>query len=142
MSHHQARRSCGSLAAIAGVIALLLVPGGLHAETGVTAVDAVLVQPRLRVPLDHTSPAVETIHRASAPSRTVGVGFVLFPGSQGLYDLEGIGGPDALAVPAYEELVNQAGIYRDWDFFTMVAAADLPKLATLLDLLNVEYLLH
>ena len=48
----------------------------------------------------------------SEPARTVGIDTVLRAGSQGLYGLEGLGGPDALVNASYEQLVDAGHIDR------------------------------
>lgn len=127
--------------ATAAAIVVVVLPGGLHAGSGIAPLDALLEQPRLRVPLDADSPAVDAVHRAaSEPYRTAGVEFVLFSGSQSLYLMEGLGGPDALVVPRYEELVDAAGIWRS-DWLTMVGTRNVARLGPLLDLLNVGVLI-
>src|SRR5262249_36022204 len=100
------------LVASLGVLAVLLLPGGLHMALGVPALDALLMQPRLRTPLEEGSPAVETLHRAADPARAVGFDRTLMQGSQALYRVEGIGGADALEVPAYAELIDASGMSR------------------------------
>jgi hypothetical protein len=127
--------------ATAAAIVVLVLPGGLHAGSGNALLDALLLQPRLRVPLDANSPAVDSVHRATRePFRTAGLEFVLFSGTQSLYELEGLGGPDALVVPRYEQLVNAAGIWRS-NWLTRVGTHDVARLAPLLDLLNVGFLI-
>lgn len=127
--------------ACAGAVLCILLPGGLHLETGLPLVDRMLVQPRVRVMLDQDSPTVDAIERAMVqPARATGVNQAFFPGSQALYQTEGIAGPDALFVPAYEALVNAAGIERPWIWLTVVPAGDVARLAPLLDLLNVGFL--
>ena len=127
--------------AAAAVVVVLILPGGLHASSGMPALDALLVQPRARVSLDANSPAVDSIHRETGePTRTVGVEWTLFSGSHALYEIEGIGGPDALVVRNYEELVDAAGIWRS-SWLTRVGSHDVVRLAPLLDLLNVGFLL-
>jgi hypothetical protein len=136
-----ARTSVARAAALAALCVLLL-PGGLHTDFGVPALDALLLQPRSRAAMDQNSPAVDAIHRASnEPARTVGLDWALFSGSQALYELEGIGGADPLELPTYRELVDAAGIWRQWVWFTMVTVVDSPRLAPLLDMLNVGYFL-
>jgi hypothetical protein len=128
------------LASVATVVVVLL-PGGLHVKSGLAPLDSLLVQPRLRVPLARTSPAVDAVHGTAAdPGRTVGVDWSLFPGSQALYALEGIGGPDALRILAFQELVKAAGIRRQ-GWLTWVTVPDVSQLAPLLDLLNVRFFL-
>ena len=137
-----ARRRFLSLAAAAAAVAALLLPGGMHVNSGILPLDWILMQPRPRHALDENSPAVDAIHRLSVePARTAGVDSVLWPGSQALYEIEGIGGADPLEVPAYRELVDAAGITRDWYWLTLVTAANLERLAPLLDMLNVGFLL-
>jgi hypothetical protein len=119
---------------------LLVLPGGLHARAGLRALDDLLVQPRPRVTLDTNSPAVEAMHRyATAPARGFGTEFTLLAGSQALYEVEGLGGPDALALASYNELVNAAAIQRS-DWLTYVRTQDVPRLATLLDLVNARFI--
>jgi hypothetical protein len=65
----------------------------------------------------------------------------LFPGTQALYELEGIGGADPLEVPAYRELVDAAGMARPLVWLTLFTGSDLVRLAPLLDMLNVQFLL-
>ncbi len=130
------------LACVATVLAssMLLLPASLHAGTTIPVLDDLLLQPRLRAELDKNSPAVEAIHRAAAePSRTVGLDWTLFAGSQAFYELEGIGGADPLELATYRELVDAAGIWRGMVWITMVRAADVPRLGPLLDLLNVSF---
>jgi hypothetical protein len=130
-------------ACAAGAVMLLLVlPGGLQVETGVAAVDRLLPQPRVRAPLDRASPAVDTIHRlATEPTRVLGLDMLLFSGTQALYGLEGIGGPDALRLERYEQLMNASGVRREWSWHMLISKADLPGLDRVLDLLNVGFLL-
>ena len=133
------------LAVVATTMAslLLLLPGGLHAETSIPVLDDLLLQPRLRSELAKSSPAVDAIHRASTePSRTVGVDWTLFAGSQAFYDLEGIGGADPLEVPTYRELVDAGGILRVTTWATMVRTPDVSRLGPLLDMLNVDFLIE
>jgi hypothetical protein len=127
---------------------LLLLPGGLQIETGAPALDRLLSQPRLRADLDATSPAVEAIHRAmNEPARTIGLDHVLRAGSQGLYGLEGLGGPDALMSTPYEQLVDAGPLDRPdgplaaGGWLTTVSATSFDRLAPFLDLLNVGFVL-
>jgi hypothetical protein len=126
-------------AAAAAAIAVLVLPGGLHAQSGSPSLDALLLQPRFRVALDTNSPAVDSMHRAATePGRAFGTDWTLIAGSQALYELEGLGGPDALAIAKYDELVNAAAIPRA-GWLTKVGFDDVPRLAPLLDMLNATY---
>lgn len=128
--------------------ALVLLPGGLQIETDQPAIDRLLPQPRLRTSAGVTSPAVEAIKAAmTEPARTIGLGGYLLPGSQGLYGLEGIGGPDALQIEVYEDLVDAAKIERPWGqlraggWLTLVSPGELARVSPLLDMLNVGFVL-
>jgi hypothetical protein len=129
--------------AIGLAVCVLLVPGGLHTDTGVAILDDFLLQPRMRSNLDQNSAAVDqAVHRSPMePARAAGVDWTLFAGSQAIYELESIGGTDPLEVPAYRELMDGAGIWRSLSWMTMVPTADVLRLAPLLDLLNVRFLL-
>ena len=102
-------------------------------------IDHLLPQPGARLNLVVNSPAIEqAIRNQSAPTRAVGLGFLLFQGTQALYGLEGIGGPDALQIKAYEDLLDAGGIdHFGWGWLTVVAPETLDRLSPLLDLLNV-----
>jgi hypothetical protein len=126
--------------AVAAAVVAVLLPGGLHAESTNAGLNALLLQPRPRGLMEQISPAVETVRRANEPSRTVGLDDTLWPGTQALYHLEGIGGADPLEVPVYRELVDAAGIRRWMYWMTNVRAGDLTRLQPLLDMLNVGFL--
>ena len=127
----------------AGLVALLLVaPDAVHAVTGVPRIDDIAIQPRGRTDVTLESPAVAAIRRdARGPTRVLGLREVLFSGSQALYKLEGIGGPDALELPRYEQLMNASGVQRYWLWNHIIAGPELPQLAPFLDLVNVGYVL-
>jgi hypothetical protein len=131
-----------AMLAAGGVMLVLVLPSGLQVETGVPAVDRLLPQPRVRAPLDHDSPAVRAIlARSTEPTRVVGLNQILFSGSQALYGLEGIGGPDALRLGRYERLMDASGIQREWGWHMFMSEAQRPSLDPWLDLLNVGVLL-
>jgi hypothetical protein len=133
------RRPLGGLAVTVACVVLLF-PGGLHLDSGWPELDALLIQPRHRVHLSLDSPAVQAVHQvAASPSRSVGLEQILMPGSQALYQLEGIGGADALEVPAYRQLLDAAGIRRS-SWITWLMPSDVERLSPLLDMLNVGFL--
>ena len=124
------------------VVLLLVAPDGLHAVTSVTRIDDLAVQPRGRTDVTLESPAVAAIRRdARGPTRVVGLREVLFSGSQALYRIEGIGGPDALELPQYEQLMNASGVQRYWLWNHIITGPELPHLAPFLDLVNAGYVL-
>ena len=128
-------------AAVIATVAVLLLPVGLHLNSWLPLLEPLLIQPRPRTPVDLPPRAVTALRAASTePRRIVGVDWWLFSGSQGLYDLEGIGGPDALEVATYEELVNAGGVTRYWLWLTNIPIKDVDRVAPLLDVLNVGFL--
>ena len=87
---------------------------------------------------DQPSPVVHATRTATDPARTTGIDWCSFPGarrSTGLMNWRRRCAPGA----GYEELVDAAGIWRGWFYFTIVPAADVARLKPLLDLLNVGY---
>jgi hypothetical protein len=128
--------------AVAGLGLLLLSPDGQHLDTGRPPIDRVLVQPRERVPLSLSSPAVDAIHdTATAPVRVLGLDYNLLPGTPALYDLEGVGGPDALYLGHADELRFAARPEARRSWLAVFRRTDLARQAPLLDMLNVGYLL-
>lgn len=135
-------RAHRALAATAiATVAVLLFPVGLHLNSRFPILEPLLIQPRPRTAVDGVPAAAAAVRAASTePRRIVGLDWWMFSGSQALYGLEGIGGPDALETAPYEELVNAGGITRYWLWLTTVPAKDLDRLAPLLDVLNVGFL--
>ncbi len=131
-------RALPQICAVASIL-MLSAPGGLQLLYGHPVIDHLLPQPGARANLVVNSPAVEqAIRTQSAPTRAVGLGFLMFQGTQALYGLEGIGGPDAVQVKAYEDLLDAGGIdHAGWGWLTVVTPETLDRLSPLLDLLNV-----
>ena len=131
------------LPATALLIAVILLPGGLHLDSGVPVIDRVLMQPRHRADVQAISPAVAVARGlGSEPFRALGVNMVLFPGTQALYGLEGLIGADALELPYLRELGESMGMFdHPWGWLTLVGPQDLERLAGLLDMLGVRVLL-
>jgi hypothetical protein len=124
---------------LAAAIVALLLPNGLHLESGIPVVDELLIQPRTRAPLEQHSPVLETVHRSSTePARTVGVNWTLIESSHSIYGLEGIGGADPLEVDSYKRLVDAASMWRSM-WVTVVWNKDAVRLSPFLDLLNVGF---
>lgn len=136
-AHRHAGRVLPAVCAV-GLCGLVVLPGGLHFTTGIPPLDAVLAQPRPRVDLNANSPATDAARMTQhEPARAVGIGVTLFNGTPALYELDGIGGPDALALGSYEELLDAGGMFRDWGWLTLVLPDRRQQVAPLLDLLNV-----
>ena len=127
-------------AAAAAAIVVLVLPGRIaRADQASRLLMPCSFSPGCRVALDTNSPAVDSMHRAATePGRAFGTDWTLIAGSQALYELEGLGGPDALAIAKYDELVNAAGIARA-GWLTKVGFNEVPSLAPLLDMLNATY---
>jgi hypothetical protein len=144
MAFHAAMARRGRLMPIlASVLAavVIVLPGGMHAETGLDTLDTLLLQPRERANLLATSPVVDAIHAGMKdPVRATGLDWTLHSGSQRYYGLEGIGGPDPLMIASYRDLQDAAHIRRAMAWFTEISKDEAPRFGTLLDILNVGYL--
>jgi hypothetical protein len=129
-----------AMLSIVGAAAIVLAPGGLHLDTGFPLVDTVLMQPRNRADLDVESPATETAKAINRePFRALGVGMTLFPGTQGLWELEGLIGPDALELPYFRELGVPAGMFNDpWGWQSLFSVEDMQRQSDLLDMFGVR----
>lgn len=128
------------LTATAILTAVILVPGGLHLDTGNPRLDGVLMQPRLRPDLSVASPAVAAAVAASEdPFRAIGLGYVFFPGTQALWGIEGIIGADAIEGPWLRQLGTAAGMFRHpFIWLSVFDESDLTSKAGLLDLFGVR----
>jgi hypothetical protein len=137
---HTRRGQLLPLLAATAAMVLLVLPGGMHASTGLEALDGLLSQPRERVDLLATSPVIETIHAGMKdPVRVTGLDWTLHSGSQRYYRLEGIGGPEPLMIDDYRDLLDAAHIRRAMAWFTEISMEEAPRFTTLLDVLNVGY---
>ncbi len=88
------------------------------------------------------SPALQALRAdMKEPARVVGLQGSFFPGWTGVYDLEGVNGPDALVNPSMRELQTAMGIERIWDWRLMFTPDNLPAARPFLNLLNARYLL-
>ena len=123
--------------AVFAILVVLSGLGGLHLMTDRPYLDKLLEQPGPRVNLATNSPAIRDAPLDPNPTRVVGLGTLLFEGTQALYGLEGIGGPDPLEMGPYQELVDGTGIPRDSIWLTFVTPERLDRMGPLLDLLNV-----
>lgn len=136
------RVTTGAVLAVACAASATVFVDGLQLETGAPAIDALLIQPRGRADLDAASPALRALpSRDENPYRVAPVEGVLFPGTQAYWKLEGIGGPDALRLPAIESLSDAAGVERTpWGWWTILRPEQLDRVRPYLDMLNVRYL--
>jgi hypothetical protein len=126
------------LAALA--LAAVAFPQGLHLETGSHWLDALLLQPRPRVALDVPPPPIVAAREraGSEPFRVTGIELVLMQGTQTYYRLEGLGGPDVLAMRQEIELFDAGHIARDaWR--SIVRRENLGNARGLLDMLGVRF---
>jgi hypothetical protein len=123
--------------------AAAIAAGGLHLETGIAEVDALLIQPRHRAMLTTLSPAIAAAKNVTTadPFRVVPVESVLFPGTQAYWRLEGQGGPDALRLPELDVLAEEGGLERTtWLWLFVLHQPAVTGASRLLDMLNVRYL--
>jgi hypothetical protein len=120
--------------------AVVLAPDGLHLGTGNSRLDAVLMQPGMRPQLTAPSPAIAAARTTSPdPFRAIGLGYVLFPGTQALWDFEGIIGADAIEGPWLRELGTAGGMFgHPWIWLSLFDEHDLTSKAGLLDLFGVR----
>ena len=112
----------------------------LQLHTGARQIDDYVVNPPPRVDFHESSPAIDSLKKQGGVFRTVGVGSVLFPGVNGIFDLESIYGPDPLANPYYHELLTAAGVRQEWSWRWIVERSN-PKPRPLYNMLNVRYFL-
>ena len=135
------RRFLSPAAALIAALSL----GALHWRQGLqlgTAFPGYAIMPASRVDLQARSPAVDAIlAMRDSPFRAVGLVDNLFPGWTGVYDLEGISGPDALMNRFYRQLMEASGIERVWDWRYRVQGGQVQSVRPLLDLLNVRFYL-
>lgn len=131
-------RVAGPAAVALGIV--LLAPGGLHLETGIRQLDALLMQPRPRVALDGMSPAIRAARGISEePFRAIGLENVFFAGTQALYGIEGVIGADAIELPHLRELGEAAGMFRHpWVWLSIFTADDMQRMSGLLDMFGVR----
>ena len=134
------------MASLAAPLALLCIVAlhwrnGFQLNTGVAPVDAYVVNPPARVDLRAPSPAIRFLKSQPGVFRTVGFGEYLFPGYNGVVDLEAICGPDPLMNPYYHELLLSAGVKLDIVWRWIVEKGNLASTLPVYNLLNVRYFL-
>ncbi len=126
----------------AAAFAAAVFPQGVHVETKSERLNALLFQPRPRVALGLPAPAIVAARERAGgqPFRATGIELVLLPGTQAYYRIEGLGGPDVLALREEIELFDAAHIERDvWR--PVVRTANLHNARGLLDMLGVRFVL-
>ena len=126
------------------VLALVIMhfPLGLHLRTNIPGASRLWFEPGQRPDYYTPSSAVEYIRSwSSQPYRAAGIESVMMAGTQSIYGLEGICGPDPLFTPHYEELINALGFFRTWPWLYYVRGRDIPGLDPALDMLGVRFLL-
>lgn len=95
-----------------------------------------------RVQLDAPSAALKALQGDAHGEavRAVGLRNNLFSGWSGVYEIEGINGPDALMNPHVRELQEAFALERIWDWRLYLSPENLPVARPFLDLFNVRYL--
>jgi hypothetical protein len=114
---------------------------GLHLVTGVPALDDVLMQPRARADIGRFSPALRAMRdrAGDTPYRVAPVDTVLFPGTQGYWRVEGIGGPDAVRLPELDTLAEAGGLVRAWVWRPVLLPDRLAVSSAYLDMLGARF---
>ena len=119
--------------------------GALHWRMGLqldSPYRGYVVSPPHRVDLKAPSPAIAAVQALMAdPSRVAGFNDDFLPGWSGVYQLEGISGPDALVNPYYRAFMDAAGVPRVWDWRYRVTEQDFPQERKILDAINVRFYL-
>lgn len=118
---------------------------GLHLFTGVNAVDRFVTNPTQRPDFSIKSSAIEylkkEISNSEEPTRVIGEGGVLFPGSNVRYGLEGLVPVEALRSQNYEKLLKLFDIPEHWGWLRVLKSDEFPKHASALDLLGIGYVM-
>jgi hypothetical protein len=133
----------GPIAAQIVVLALLLgILHFRHSQWLPTKFDGYVVNPRQRVDLQASSPAVEYIHaNQSEPGRVMGFGRILRPGFNMMYRLECATGVDAIAPQTLASWYDAAGLDAVSIWWPTVAKANLANSRRVYDAMNVRYYL-
>jgi hypothetical protein len=115
---------------------------GLHAQA--VGFEDYVARPSERVDFHARSEAMEFVRSAQdrEPSRALGVNNNLFPGWSGVYQIEGINGPDALVSRYFPELTNVLpGVERIWFWGPYLKPENAGNARPFFDALNVRYYL-
>ena len=127
-------------------MATLFLRHGMHTQTGFQSVDRQLMNAFRRadftVPSDAVSFITSTFKQSDEPSRVIGEGTVLFPGFNIRYLIEGVVPVEALRnrfMVRFLEVLDYPGMQLEW--LKLIASSQLESRATMLDMLNVGYVL-
>jgi hypothetical protein len=130
---------------IGAVLLVILCLLALHWRQGqflTTTLDDYVFVPQERADFGAASAAIRfTEGNKLVPSRTVGLGFNLFPGFNGTYLIEDIYGIDALKSKEYADLAEGLGLVRDTLFTTIQPNETSRESQAAYDALNVSYFL-
>jgi hypothetical protein len=127
----------GILAAICLVV--LLWRQGPHARIGY---NDYVFHPSGRADFHAASPVVAAMQdNQGPPFRAAGFDGTLFPGWTGVYGIEGICGPDALASQYYHDLLDACGVDRPWIWRYTMHVNTVAALKKVYDFLNIKYYL-
>jgi hypothetical protein len=131
-----------------GVLAVILAGGFVlllwrHGQYLATPFDAYVLNPKVRVDLAAPSPAVALVNaQMKDPSRTVGLGYNLFPGFNQMYGWESIYGVDAVRNKYLEELAGLTPMKKVVDWIDgPIAQEDIKEALPMQDLMNVRHYL-
>ena len=114
---------------------------GMHLKTDVAQIDAVVVNPGVRVEFQAHSPTIAWLKAIPDGFRTVGFGDTFFPGYNGISGLESLTGTDPLVNAYYRDLLVTAKIPLLWLWRWVVEKETFDSARPLYNLLNVRYFL-
>ena len=129
----------------ANVLGLALIFAAFHFRHGMwleTKFDSYTMNPRQRVNLQASSPAVDFVRaRQHEPARVIGFGQILRPGFNAAEHLETPTGSDAVTVKALAEWYEAAGLQGMAMWWPTLAKSTLPETRAIYDAMNVRYYL-
>ena len=113
-----------------------------HAQWTETKFDYYVTNPQPRPDFTVPSPAVERLRPLLAePSRVHGIGGAFIPGYSAALRIEHFSSADALTSGRLHELVDAAGIKRQWEWRTLLVPETMQATQKWTDLLNNRYFL-
>ena len=125
---------------------LLHIRHGIHLTTGIADIDDYVQHATERADFSRKSSAVEyvknRIHEQPTPSRVIGEGMVMFPGTNAMLGIEGLVSLEALRNEYFENLLEKVDYpYIDYGWLRLIRSDQIDKRSTALDLLGVGHIM-